>query len=366
MRIWITALVLAVSAVASEPQAPASTTTYQSDARYQWRLVTAWPKNLPGLGLPVERFASEMAVASNKRLRVKVYGAGELVPGLQVFDAVASGTAQMYHAGAYYWKGKIPATVFFTAVPFGAIAPQHSGWIHHGGGLAIWRELYRPFGLRPYLAGNTGTQMAGWFRNEIRSANDVRGLRIRAPGMGGDVLNRLGATTVTLPGGELYTALQTGVIDAAEWVGPYNDAAIGLDQVASYYYYPGWHEPGASLELVINQGAWETLPADLQALLEASIVALHVDMHTDFIAYNGAALKKLRADGIKVQQLPDDMLRQLRVQARVIFAEAADKNEGFARARASFDTYMQSAVARGLRTEGLLPRMRHLQRRVHE
>ncbi|HAU01734.1 MAG TPA: ABC transporter substrate-binding protein, partial [Porticoccaceae bacterium] len=235
---------------------------------FQWKLVTTWPKNFPGLGTAPENFAKNVERMSNGRLKIKVFGAGQLVPAFEVFDAVSQGTAQIGHGASYYWKGKVPASVFYTAVPFGLNAQEMNAWLQYGGGLELWRELYAPFNLIPFAGGNTGVQMAGWFNREINSIADLKGLKMRIPGLGGEVFTRAGGTSINLPGGELYTSMQTGVIDATEWVGPYNDLAFGFHQVAKYYYYPGWQEPGPTLELIINKAAYESLPADLQAIVE--------------------------------------------------------------------------------------------------
>ena len=217
----------------------------EKEENYNWRLVTAWPKNYPGLGMAPERIAKLVEEMSNGQMKITVYGAGEQVPAFGVFDAVSSGSHQMGHSGGYFWKGKVPAAQFFTGVPFGLTADEINAWTNRGGGLELWREVYEPFNIYPIPAGNTGTQMFGWFNKEINSLDDIKGLKMRIPGIGGEVLKRAGGIPVTLPGGELFTALQTGVIDATEWVGPYNDLTFGFHQAAKYYYYPRWHEPGS-------------------------------------------------------------------------------------------------------------------------
>ncbi|MFT5236033.1 MAG: TRAP-type mannitol/chloroaromatic compound transport system substrate-binding protein, partial [Shewanella sp.] len=194
----------------------------------EWKLVTSWPKNFPGLGMAPERFAKLVDEMSAGRLKIKVYGAGELMPAFEVFDAVSQGTVQMGHSAAYYWKGKTPAAQFFTSIPFGLNAQEMNGWLHYGGGMELWEEVYEPFGIIPLAGGNTGVQMGGWFNKEINSMEDLKGLKMRLPGLGGEVLKRVGGVPVTLPGRELFTALQTGAIDATEWVGPFNDLAFGL------------------------------------------------------------------------------------------------------------------------------------------
>ncbi|RMF20130.1 MAG: ABC transporter substrate-binding protein [Gammaproteobacteria bacterium] len=306
----------------------ASSTTQTADQppaqTFQWKLVTSWPKNFPGLGEAPERFAREVERMSNGRLKIKVYGAGELVPALEVFDAVSRGTAEMGHAAAYYWKGKVPAAQFFATVPFGLTAQELNAWIMYGGGMELWREVYEPFGVIPFLGGNTGVQMGGWFNKEINSLADLKGLKMRIPGLGGEVLKRAGGTPVQLPGGEIFTALQTGTIDATEWVGPYNDLAFGLHKAAKYYYYPGWHEPGTSLEFTVNKKAFEALPKDLQAIIEVATRMINQDMLDEYTARNQAALDELvNKHGVVVKQFPDEVLKQLEEIARQTVAEIA-------------------------------------------
>ncbi len=282
------------------------------DEHFEWKMVTTWPKNFPGLGSAAENFARYMDEMSDGRLKVHVYGAGEIVPAFEVFDAVSQGVADAGHGAAYYWKGKIPASVFFTTVPFGLNAQEINGWLHYGGGLELWREAYAPFNIIPFAGGNTGVQMAGWFNREINSIEDLQGLKMRIPGLAGDVFAAAGGTAVRIPGGELYTSLQTGVIDATEWVGPYNDLALGLHEVARYYYYPGWHEPGSMLELIVNKDSFEALPADLQAMVTVAARAANQDMLDEFTARNNAALQDLvKNHGVQLRRLPDDVLQAL-------------------------------------------------------
>ncbi|MET4692367.1 TRAP transporter substrate-binding protein [Endozoicomonas lisbonensis] len=329
----------------SSEQAETSAAAEPEAQSFEWKLVTSWPKNFPGLGMGPERFASMVDEMSAGRLKVKVYGAGELVPALEVFDAVSNGTADMGHAGAYYWKGKEPAAQFFAAVPFGLNAQEISSWIHYGGGQALWDEVYKPFNIKPLAGGNTGVQMAGWFNKEINSLDDIRGLKMRIPGMGGEVLKRLGGVPVTLPGGELFTALQTGAIDATEWVGPYNDMAFGFYKVASYYYYPGWHEPGTMLEFTINLNAWNALPADLQAIVTAAARAVNQDMIDEYTARNNAALNQLVFEhGVKLRRLPDDVLKELKKTADEVTAEVAATSDVAKRVYDSFNAFREQSI----------------------
>ncbi len=311
-----------------------------------WKLVTAWPKNFPGLGSAPEELARRIEAMSAGRFRIRVYGAGELVPALEVFDAVSQGTAEIGHSAAYYWKGKIPAAQFFATVPFGFTAQEINSWLHYGGGLELFREIYEPFDLVPMAGGNTGVQMAGWFNREIRSLDDIRGLRMRIPGLAGEVFNRLGGVAVTLPAAEIYTAMQTGVVDATEWVGPYNDLALGLHEVARYCYYPGWHEPGTSLELVVNKQAYESLPEDLRAILKTAARAVNQDMLDEYTARNSDALQQLvKKHGVEFRRLPDDVLDGLRRVSREVVAEIAAEDPAAGRVYKSFSAFLQKVSA---------------------
>ncbi|CAA0102849.1 Monocarboxylate 2-oxoacid-binding periplasmic protein [Zhongshania aliphaticivorans] len=312
---------------------------------FHWKLVTTWPKGFPGLGTAPEKFATMVNKMSEGRLLIKVYGAGELVPALGVFDAVSTGSAQAGHGAAYYWKGKLPSSIFFTAVPFGMNAQEMNGWLYHGGGLELWREAYAPFNLIPMAGGNTGVQMAGWFNKEINSLEDVKGLKMRIPGSGGEVWNRLGGTSVTLPGGELYTSLQTGVIDATEWVAPYNDLAFGFHEVAKYYYYPGWHEPGSTLELIINKQAFEALPEDLKAIVETAARYANADMLDEYTARNNAALRELvDVHQVELRKLPDDVIRGLHKVSDEYLKELGNNDPMTKKVYTSWKKFMDGAT----------------------
>lgn len=328
-----------LGACSGENQAPAVRT--DSKRRFRWHMVTTWPKNFPGMGTAVEDLAARIGEMSGGRLTVRVYGAGERVPALEVFDAVSSGAAQMGHGAAYYWKGKSPAAPFFTTVPFGLTSWEMSAWLHYGGGMELWRELYADFGLVPFGAGNTGTQMGGWFREPIADLARLDSLKMRIPGLGGEVMQRLGVTTVNIPGGELFTSMQTGVIDAVEWVGPYNDLAFGLHKLAKHYYYPGWHEPGAELELIVNADAWNELPGDLQAVVAAACAASGAGMTAELAARNQQALRTLVDEhGVQLHQFPDDVLRALRRASTEVLDELV---AGDAFARKVYDSYKKFA-----------------------
>lgn len=321
----------------TQPDKAAAATNTET---FEWKMVTTWPKNFPGLGTAPENFAKVIHQMSSGRLTVKVYGGGEMVPALEVFSAVSQGTAEMGHGAAYYWKGKIPSSPFFTSVPFGLTAQEMNGWLHYGGGLALWREAYVPFNVIPFAGGNTGVQMAGWFNREINSMEDINGLKMRIPGVGGEVFSRAGGTAVTLPGGELYTSLQTGVIDATEWVGPYNDMALGLHEVAKYYYYPGWHEPGAALEIIVNKDAFDSLPKDLQKIVEIAARYANQDMLDEYTARNNAALLNLQKNyNIELRKLPDDVLRAFHKASNQYLADVANQDPMAAKVYKSWRAY---------------------------
>lgn len=304
--------------------APGSDTPTEAQQRFRWKMVTSWPKNFPGLGTTAEHFAETVSALSDGRLTVQVFAAGELVPALEVFDAVSSGTAELGHSAAYYWKGKSAAAPFFTAVPFGMNAQEMNAWLYEGGGLELWQEAYASSGILPLPCGNTGVQMAGWFNKEINSLEDLRSLKIRMPGFGGEVLARAGATTVNLPGSDIFSSLRNGVIDATDWVSPYNDLAFGLHQAAKYYYYPGWQEPCAVLELSINQPAFAQLPDDLKAIVREAARATNQSMLDEYTRRNADALQTLvNEHGVQLRRLPDEVLDRLRELSAEVLAETA-------------------------------------------
>ncbi len=342
VKLVFPALIIAVLGACGPNQEDASESGSSAMAEpekvYRWKLITTWPKNLPGLGAGPERLAEKLRLMSRGRLDIKVYGAGELVGPFEVFDAVSQGTAEMGHGAAYYWRGKIPIAAMFSTVPFGMNAQEMNGWLAYGGGMELWRELYEPFGLIPFAAGNTGVQMAGWFNKEINSLSDLEGVKMRIPGLGGEVLKRAGGIPVALPGSEVFTSLQTGVIDATEWVGPYNDLAFALHTVAKYYYYPGWHEPGPTLEAIVNKSAWESLPEDLQVMIEVASRSVNDDMLSEFTARNNAALRTLVDEhGVELRRLPDDVIAALKSASQDVVAEAASTD---ALSQRIYDSYM--------------------------
>jgi len=307
---------------------------------YDWKMVTTWPPNFPIFQQGVERFVEDLEAMSNGRLNIQVYAGGELVPPLQTFDAVSQGTVQMGHGAAYYWAGKVPAAQFMTAVPFGMTAKGMNAWFYYGDGLQLWRELYEPFNLVPFPAGNSGVQMGGWFNKKIDSVADLQGLKMRIPGLGSKVLAKAGAAPLLMAGGEIYTSLERGAIDATEWVGPFHDERLGLYRAAQYYYYPGWHEPGTALELIVNAEAWASLPADLQKIVEIGARALNLTMYAEFEAFNLQALRKMRDEyNVEVLNFPPAVLQELKKLTDEMLAETAETDPDFKRVYESFKAF---------------------------
>jgi len=326
---------------AAKPQEGASAQTFH------WKMVTSWPKNFPGVGIGAERFAKLVDEMSNGRLKIKVYAAGELVPALEVFDAVSRGTAEMGHGAPYYWKGKVPAAQFFCALPFGPNAQEMNAWLYRGGGMQLWEETYKPFGVLPMACGATGVQTAGWFNKEINNVDDFVGLKMRTPGLGGEVLTKMGGTVVNLPAGEIFTALQTGAIDATEWIGPYNDMALGLHKAAKYYYTPGWQEPNVTFELDVNIKAWETLPADLQAIVRAAARDENADMLDDYNTRNMEAMEQFKNEGVDVRRLPDAVLVKLKEKATEVIEASAAADPVSAKVYAQQKAFLQRMLEYG-------------------
>ena len=280
-----------------------------SGKKYEWKMVTTWPPHFPILGEYADKFAKWIETMSQGRMKIHVYGGNELVPPLETFDAVSSGVAEMGHGAAYYWAGKAPAAQFFGSVPFGMNAVQVNAWFNYGGGLDLWRELYANFNLYPFPCGNTGGQMGGWFNKKIDSVKDIKGLKMRIPGLGGKVITKAGGSAILAPAGELYTDLERGVIDALEWIGPYHDYLMGFNKIAKYYYYPGWHEPGSSLELLVNKSAYENLPVDLKDIIRVAAGQVTTLMLSEFEAKNTEYYYKILNEGkVKYLPFPEDVL----------------------------------------------------------
>ncbi|MGB6231416.1 MAG: TRAP transporter substrate-binding protein [Litorimonas sp.] len=306
----------------------------------RFRMATSWPKDFPGLGIMPVRFADAVREMSDGLLDIKVYAAGELVGALECFNATATGAADMYHAAEYYWQGVSPGFNFFTAVPMGMTAVEIMGWIDWGGGQALWEELSARNNIIAFQAGNTGHQSGGWFKRRLQSLEDMKGLRMRMPGLGGRVLTELGATPVLLPGGEIYQALQSGSIDATEWVGPWNDLALGFYREAPFYYVPGFHEPGASLAVGINLDVWSSLSTPEKAILRFAGKAANDQSLGEYTVMNARALETLRdRHGIEPQLMPDDILRAVASTADTIVGDLAQSDP---LVRRIFDSYLDA------------------------
>lgn len=330
-------------ATACSRSGPSSTScgpgSIDPDQVFEWKMATSWPRDFPGLGVGAARLAEKIGQLSSGRLKVRLFAANELVPPFEVFDAVERGTVEMGHAAPYYWKGKVPACQVFAGVPFGMTAQELNGWIYYGGGLELWREAYAPFGIVPFPVGNSSMQMGGWFNRQINSLDDLQGLVMRIPGLGGEVLNRAGGTAISTPGAEIFTALQTGTIDATEWVGPYNDQAFSLPRAAKHYYYPGWHEPGTALEGIVNADALAALPPDLQQIVETACQAATMDMLSEFMARNGESLAQMRNNGVDIRPFPDDVLAELKRISFEVMEEQAAADEMTGKAWTSFKEF---------------------------
>jgi len=333
----IVLLSLLLTACNKEQSETNSEQTIDTSKTYNWKMVTTWPPGFPVLQEGAERFADNIKAMSNGKLNIKVYAGGELIPALQTFDAVSQGTVEMGHGSAYYWAGKVPEAQFFSTVPFGMTARGMNAWLYDGGGLDLWREVYKPFHVIPFPLGNTGVQMGGWFNKEINSLEDIKGLKMRIPGLGGKVFAKAGGNPVLLAGSEVYTALERNTIDATEWIGPYHDQRLGLYRAAEHYYYPGWHEPGTVLELTINQRAWDSLPANLQAIVSNAAMAENVRMLSEMEQKNMSALQELKdRPNVQIHRFPDDVLATLRTLTDETLEEAAATDPKFKRV---YDAY---------------------------
>ncbi|KKW68199.1 ABC transporter substrate-binding protein [Lampropedia cohaerens] len=346
---------MALAACGKEESASAQDTAPAAPAivqqRFEWRMVTTWPKNFPGLGVGAERLAQRINEMSGGRLTVRVYAAGELVPALQALDAVIEGSAEMSHGAAYYWHNKNPGLSFFTGVPYGMTSRELTAWIRHMGGQEIWDEIYDEFGVQGFLSGDTGAQAGGWFRNEVRGVADIRGLRFRTPGLGGQVWQRLGASVTNMAAGDIFQALQSGTLDAAEFVGPYNDLALGFYQITKNYYFPSFIEPGLATEAVVNKAKFQELPADLQAIVRYVCQASYDDVASDMAANDPRALQTLvREHGVQVRQFPEELLQAgAKASAEVL---QALRDSGDALAKKVAESYVQAFNIVRQKTDG--------------
>jgi TRAP-type mannitol/chloroaromatic compound transport system substrate-binding protein len=305
----------------------------------EFKLATSWPKDLPGLQTSAERIGRAITVATGNRIRVTVFAAGELVKPFEVFDAVSSGVIEMYHSAEYYWERRSPAFNFFAAVPFGFTADEMAAWIHFGGGQALWDELSANYNIKPLLTTNTGVQMGGWFSKEVNSLQNYAGLKYRMPGLGAEVLRRLGAAVVNLPGGEIVPALRSGAIDASEWVGPWNDMHLGLHKASKFYYYPGFHEPGTVLATAINKARWDSLTAEERGLITTVANAEYTYSLAEFNTNNAKSLQELRQDkNIEIRKFDDSILKAFGERSGEVMAEVGAKDP---LTRRTYQSYME-------------------------
>lgn len=308
--------------------------------KFRWKMATTWPPNFPILGEGCNMFAQWVTEMSGGRMEVTVYGGGELIPALEIFDAVSNGAIELGHGASYYWAGKIPSAQFFSTVPFGMNAQQMNAWLLSGGGIELWKKTYNDFDLLPLPGGNTGMQMGGWFNREINSVADIKGLKMRIPGIGGKVFTRAGGSAVLSSGGEIYTNLERGVIDATEWIGPYHDYLMGFHNVARYYYYPGWHEPGTALELITNKTKYESLPSDLQAIIRTATDRLNIWTLSESEVMNSLYAKKLaEEEHVQFKKFPDEVLATFKKYSDEVLAEIIAKDPLSKKAHESYQKF---------------------------
>lgn len=317
-----------------------------AQGKMELKLVTSWPKRFPGLGMAPERFAETVSALTDGRISIRVYGGGELVPPLKCNDAVQEGTADMYHSADYYYQGKLKGYAFFTAVPFGFTGPEIDAWVHWGGGQELWDEVGAQFGIKHLVGGNSGVQMGGWFREPMVNVEDFKGIKMRIPGLAGDVVKALGGTSVTLAGSEILPALQSGAIDAAEWVGPWNDLAFGFYKVTKHYHYPGFHEPGALLSFGIGTKVWESLSASDQELFKTVASAVNNSTYAEFNANNTQALNTLMTEhGVQLHQFSDDLYKAFGAAAKDVLSTAAASDPLSQKVYDSFIDFRKKALA---------------------
>ena len=303
----------------------------------RWRMVTSWPKRLPGPGMSAERVAERIEAMSGGRLQITVSAAGEVVPAFEVLDAVGGNVVEMGHTASFYWQGKTQAAAYFTTVPFGLTPAEHVAWVEAGGGQALWDDLYQPFGVKPFMGGNTGVCMGGWFRRDIKSLDDVKGLKIRSLGLGGEVYRRLGATPQTTPPGEILTSLQSGVLDAAEFVGPGTDISLGLYRTAPLYYGPGFNKPNGTGECIVSLRAWEGLDAELKAIVAHACAAEASFALSEMERLNAEALVALtERHNVQLRSFPADVVNAARKIAAGVLAELPGRNNAALKVHASY------------------------------
>ncbi|MGJ3248686.1 MAG: TRAP transporter substrate-binding protein [Elainellaceae cyanobacterium] len=324
-----TAIGVAACGDGSAPTSAQNEASSPASPSVSWRMATSWPQALDTIYGGAQTVSNRVAEITGGRFTIEPYAAGELVPGLEVLDAVQGGTVECGHTASYYYVGKNPALAFGTTVPFGLNAQQQNAWFYHGGGLDAIHKLYADFGVVSFPAGNTGVQMGGWFKREVNSVSDLQGLKMRIPGLGGEVMAALGVNVQVLPGGEIFLALDRNAIDAAEFVGPYDDEKLGLADAANFYYYPGWWEPGATLEIQVNLQAWESLPTEYQEALKTAAFEANLNMLSKYEALNGAALKRLVDKGVQLTPYSEEILQAAEKASFEIYEQNASSDTAF-------------------------------------
>lgn len=314
-----------------------------SQKKYKWKMVTTWPPNFPVLGEACKYFAQWVEEMTAGQISINVYGGGELIPALECFEAVSGGAAEIGSGASYYWAGRSPATQFFTTVPFGMNAQQMNSWLYSGGGQELWQELYAQYNLVPFPAGNTGVQMAGWFNREINTIKDFQGLKMRIPGLGGKVLEKAGGSAVLSAGSEIYTNLERGVIDATEWIGPYHDYNMGFHKIAKYYYAPGWHETGSTLEVFFNKPLFDSLEPRLQVILETAAYRMNAWTLAEFEAKNNEYLQKLiHEENVELRQFSSKILSTLKKYTEEMLTEITAKDKASKKIYSSYDSFRKN------------------------
>lgn len=321
-----------------------STVTANNLPEVKWRMVTSWPKSLDTIFGGAQTVCDRLQEMTGGRFQITPYAAGEIVPGLEVMDTVQNGTVECGHTASYYYIGKNPALAFATSVPFGLTASQQNAWLYHGGGLEAIQKIYSDFNIINFPAGNTGAQMGGWFKKEIKSLQDLKGLKMRIPGLGGEVMSQLGVNVQVLPGGEVFLALDRGAIDAAEWVGPYDDEKLGLNKAAPFYYYPGWWEPGPTLDVLVNKSAWEQLPSEYQNMFMTAAKEANLDMLAKYNYLNQKSLTTILEGGTQLVAYPQDVIQEAEKVSIDIYESNASQDASFKEIYQQWKTFKENII----------------------
>ena len=319
--------------------------TYISKNIIQLRMATTWPKNFPGVGTTAEKVAETITKASDGRLEIKVYGSGEIVPAYEVFDAVRQGTVEMGHGWAGYWISKNPGLAYFGGIPGGLSPSEQSSWIMHGGGQKLWEEILEPYGMQPFQAGIVQSEMFGWYKKTLNSLEDLKGLKIRMAGLSNEILNRMGATAVNIPGGEVMSSFQSGVVDAVEWGGPWMDLAFGFPKIAKICYGPGIHSPGAMNEMLINRGLYNNLPNDLKAIIKTSANSANNESYNEYIYRNAISYQTIvNEHDVEFKTLPMDIMKEFLKVAKEVVQDNAEKDPEAMKIHMHYQDFLKKAI----------------------